>query len=62
MTSLLNERRDEVSSLLCVAEQALQTLKQTFEAARSDEDLLNIRFAIGESVFPLNLAHEALVK
>lgn len=62
MTDLLHERRDEVGSLLCVAEQAVQTLKQTFEAAQSDEDLLNIRFAIGQSVFPLNLAHEALRK
>jgi hypothetical protein len=62
MTNLLNERRDEVSSLLCVAEQALEQLRHTFERARSDDDLLDIRAAIGQSVFPLNLAYEALIK
>lgn len=62
MTDLLTERRDEVSRLLIVAEEALEMLKQTFNAAQSDEDLLDVRAAIGQSVFPLNLAHQALIE
>jgi hypothetical protein len=62
MTSLLNERREVISSLISVAENAFGDLKQALEIAQNDEDLANVRFAIGQSVFPLNLAHEALKK
>jgi hypothetical protein len=62
MTNLLIERRDEVDALLSTAETCFQQLRRRFKSAQGEEDVIDIRAAIADTVFPLNLAHYALAE
>ncbi|MCP1500625.1 hypothetical protein J2Y86_005332 [Pseudomonas migulae] len=59
MNNFLDKDLDYLSALLVIAQQRLDTLKQTVSSANETASASDIRIAIGDAITPLNIAYEA---